>query len=215
MKLIFLVSGGGGNLKFIHKVSKSLNLSINAVISDRPCEALRYAKTKNIPTEIRKFDRSKDDDALIINCLNGYNPDVIITNIHKIISERVLSKTNARFINLHYSLLPAYSGLIGITPLIKSIERKNQFSGITAHFVTKNVDQGNTITQGVFKIDEENVQMNFEVGCLVLLNAILSFSNPKVESYILYKNSSIISPCFMKINTSELKNIFYELQNSI
>lgn len=215
MNIIFLVSGGGGNLKFIHKVSKSLKLNIVAVMSDRPCSAIRYAEMNNIPRAIRKFDRSKDDNESIIEYLNRYNPEIVITNIHKIISEIVLVSTHATFINLHYSLLPAYSGLIGITPLIKGIERNNQFSGITAHIVTKNVDEGDTITQGVFKIDGDNIQMNFEVGCLVLLNAILSFKNDKIEPHFTYKNSSLISPSFVKINKSDLEKIFYELQNSI
>jgi phosphoribosylglycinamide formyltransferase-1 len=79
-------------------------------------------------------------------------------------------------INLHYSLLPAFAGLIGIEPIKKAYEQGCKFMGPTCHLVDEGVDTGEILAQGVFKADrpfQELVTMMFRSGCLVLLNALL------------------------------------------
>ena len=56
--------------------------------------------------------------------LNKLNPDVIITNIHKIIDSDTLNMFPSKFINLHYSLLPSFAGYIGMETVEKAKEQK-------------------------------------------------------------------------------------------
>ena len=37
MRIVFLVSGNGGNLRFIYEVSEFFNLKVVGVIGDREC----------------------------------------------------------------------------------------------------------------------------------------------------------------------------------
>lgn len=48
--IVFLVSGGGGNLRFAYHAFRRLNLpvEISGVISDRECPAVDFARVNNI-----------------------------------------------------------------------------------------------------------------------------------------------------------------------
>lgn len=127
-KIIFLGSGGGGNLKFIHEYSKihSDFFKVVSVITDRKCGAIDYALLKGIPCEVMSFKREDKEDKLLINLIKKFEPDYIITNVHKILSERIVSEFSGKLLNLHYSYLPAFGGVIGMTPVEQAI-KKEQF----------------------------------------------------------------------------------------
>jgi len=72
-KIIFLGSGGGGNLKFIHEYSQfhSDIIKVVSVITDRKCGASDYALHKGIPFEIMSFKREEKEDLLLINLIKS------------------------------------------------------------------------------------------------------------------------------------------------
>ena len=76
-------------------------------------------------------------------------PDLIVTNIHKLLSERLLETFGNIFINLHYSYLSAYKGLIGMRPIDLAVKLNASFIGTTCHFLEEEVDSGKIITQGI------------------------------------------------------------------
>ena len=76
-------------------------------------------------------------------------PDLIVTNIHKLLSKRLLETFGNIFINLHCSYLPAYKGLIGMRPIDLAVKLNASFIGTTCHFLEKEVDSGKIITQGI------------------------------------------------------------------
>jgi len=52
-KLVFLASGGGGNLKFIYRcitLNFLPNVHVVGVIADRPCGAMEFAHDNDIPS---------------------------------------------------------------------------------------------------------------------------------------------------------------------
>jgi phosphoribosylglycinamide formyltransferase 1 len=96
---------------------------------------------------------------------------LIVTNIYKILDEEIVETHKGKMINLHYSLLPAYAGLIGEEPVIQAM-KYSKFVGSTLHYVEKQVDAGRVIIQGVIKnIGEKKDIMNkvFQMGCFTLL----------------------------------------------
>ena len=94
MKILFFNSGNDGNFKFIHKLSllkhSKNKLQVIGIIADRECGALDYAREQNIPALTHSFTRSKEEDLKLSNLLSELVPNVIITNVHKIISDKML-----------------------------------------------------------------------------------------------------------------------------
>lgn len=180
MKVCFLASGGGGNFKFLH-LAKELKLLDNlelTVIADRECDSIKYAKKNHIYAKVIHYKR--DQNQSLLNELDYIKPDIIITNWHKIIDEEIVSAYTGKLINLHYSLLPAFGGLMGIEPIQEAYKQNCQFVGTTCHYVDKGVDSGSIISQAIVKTNipiEDAINEVFKKGCLILLNTILIVSN--------------------------------------
>jgi phosphoribosylglycinamide formyltransferase-1 len=181
-KILFLVSGGGGNLQFVYHAIKQLNFNIEicGVIADRNCNALQFAVQKNIPSQQISYSINCTNE--LTNAIEFYKPSIVITTFHKIIKEEILIKfSNIRFINLHYSVLPNFKNVIGMKAIEMAKTLNHNSIGATAHVVEKEVDAGKTICQGKIKIDNWNnensktiIDAVFKTGCIVLLNAILA-----------------------------------------
>ncbi len=183
MKICFLASGGGGNFKFLN-LAKELGMISNVqlfLIADRDCGSLEYAKEKNIYN--KKINYKRDNNIEFLKELKIIEPDIIVTNWHKIIDEEVVNKYKGKLINLHYSLLPAFDGLIGVEPIKQAYEKNCQYVGATCHYVDEGVDSGKIISQAIVKTDVSiniAIQKIFEKGCLILLNSILQLSNKEL-----------------------------------
>lgn len=187
MNIVFFCSGNGGNLRYLFKIQEILGISIVGVLIHKECGAAEFARDNNIPVYSNPFDRSKESDEKIVQILLRHKTELVITTINRIISHRLISYNHIKFINLHYSILPAYKGLIGLSPLYKAQERSNTFSGATCHYVTEEVDDGHTISQGIFTINEpdtssEIVLTNFQCGFLTLVSGILVIINTDISN---------------------------------
>jgi len=111
--VIFLVSGNGGNLKFIYQAAKLLeiDLKIQHVIADRDCKAIEFAKNNAIQNTQIKYNSNSPNE--LDSILKNASPSAVITNIHKILSPTSIFPHH-QYINLHYALLPSFKGLIGM-----------------------------------------------------------------------------------------------------
>lgn len=183
MKICFLASGGGGNFKFF-KMAIEENLIKNIelfLIADRECGSLDFAQDNGLYN--KKINYKRSDNKELLQELEKINPDIIVTNWHKIIDEEVVKKYYGKLINLHYSLLPAFDGLIGIEPIKQAYEKNCQYVGTTCHYVDEGVDSGKIISQALVKTDitiDEAIQEIFKKGCLILLNSIVKLSDEEI-----------------------------------
>ena len=214
IKIIFLVSGNGGNLKFVceyMKLCRNRQIEIIAVIADRNCRAIDYAKNEAIPTHVDPYDKSYPEN--LTNVLEKYSADFIISNWHKIIDSYTVDRFNNKIINLHYSLLPAFSGMIGDKPIRRAIEKNCKYVGTTVHYVNENVDDGKIIGQTIIKVEDYSdfpsiMNKIFRDGAINLLNSIFFIAFHSNNQ--LFSNSSIcISPqlCF---DISKINNNFWQ-----
>ncbi|MQG91472.1 phosphoribosylglycinamide formyltransferase [Pseudomonas sp. MN1F] len=178
IRIVFLCSGGGGNLRFVAEAIRigALRAQLVAVITDRECLANQFAREHCIPSEI--IDFSEPGQKTLARMLRDMNADVVITNVHRIIVQNVVEAFAGRLLNLHYSLLPAYGGMIGSKPVEAALAAASPFIGVTAHLVDVVVDAGHPLVQSVIPVqsgDTVSTLMDtvFRAGCLSLLNAIL------------------------------------------
>lgn len=181
--IVFLASGNGGNLKFIYLAQKR-NIVSNirlSVIADRECGSIAFARENSLENYV--VDYKKSDASQLIDILEKLKPDIIVTNWHKIIDEGTVQAFNGRLINLHYSLLPAFGGLIGIEPIKRAYAQGCKYVGPTCHLVDEGVDTGKIISQAIFKTDipiNAAIDLMFRKGCLVLLNGIQQVVGEKI-----------------------------------
>lgn len=154
--LVIFASGNGTTLQSVIDAIKSENLlaNISLVISNNPnAYALERAKLANIPTYvIKEKDNAKIDDELV-KVLSKIDVNLIVlAGYLKLIGPKLIK--NYTIINTHPSLLPKYGGkgMYGMKVHTAVVEAKEEYSGVTLHYVNGEYDRGNTIMQTVVKV---------------------------------------------------------------
>ena len=133
--------------------SKSLKGKISLIVgTEDTLEPL--AKKAKIPfvTVIEK-DQQKAEEK-IINLCKKYEIDLIsLGRYMRILSPNFVWRYPNRIINIHPSLLPAFPGALAYA---QAYERGTKIVGVTAHYVTENLDQGPIIFQDSFKVNPDD-----------------------------------------------------------
>ena len=151
-KIAVMISGSGSNLEAIVKACHEKNIygEIVYVISNNPdAYGIERAKKYNIPVKIIDHksytDRDDFDDALK-DFLDNLEIDLIIlAGFMRILGKNITEKFYGKMINLHPSLLPLYPGLNTHT---QALNNKDDYHGISIHFVSAELDAGPLIAQG-------------------------------------------------------------------
>ena len=87
LRIVFLCSGGGGNLRFVVEtihLGLLMNAEVCGVITDRECPASLFARQYNIP--VSKCDFSEKNQRDVMSRLLDLGPGIIVSNVHKILS---------------------------------------------------------------------------------------------------------------------------------
>jgi folate-dependent phosphoribosylglycinamide formyltransferase PurN len=137
---------------------------------------------KSIPdAKIKSVNSINSEDA--ITTLKNIDPDLIIVNGTRIISKKVLSATNAKFINTHAGITPKYRGVHGGYWALVQNDKEN--CGVTVHFVDEGVDTGMIIEQDLINpVKEDNFTtyplLQLAKGIKLLNNAVHDFQENKL-----------------------------------
>jgi len=109
------------------------------------------AKKAKIPfVFVSDKEQSKAEEKLL-QIVKKYEIDVIVlARYMKILSPNFVWRFPNRIINIHPSLLPAFPGALAYA---QAHERGTKIIGVTAHYVTENLDQGPIIFQDSFKVE--------------------------------------------------------------
>ena len=176
--VVFLCSGGGGNLRFVYAAMQRGWLPgarLAGVLTDRECGASEFARSKGLPT--RSMDFSRSGQAEVQLELRRLAADAVVTNVHKILTPEFVTEYENALLNLHYSLLPAFGGVIGVEPVKRALEYGVTLLGVTAHRVSAEVDAGRPLVQAAIPVepgDSVDLVMDvvFRAGCLALLETL-------------------------------------------
>lgn len=148
---VILISGRGSNLHAILSAvaGQALPIDIRAVISNRPdAPGLTLARDAGIPTEILDHttfpDRQSFDDALQA-LIDRHTPElVVLAGFMRILSPSFVSHYHGRMLNIHPSLLPAFTGL---DTHRRALEAGVDEHGASVHFVTHALDGGPVVLE--------------------------------------------------------------------
>ncbi len=159
-----MISGGGSNMKSIIKRSqkaqwlKRYQTQIGLVLSNDPlASGIDWAKGQGLSTAIvdhknflqEKNPRRAFEDALI-HTLEPLAPDLIVlAGFMRILSPHFVSRYTNKLMNIHPSLLPAFTGLHTHQ---RAIDAGVKFAGASVHWVSDVVDAGQIIDQAVVPI---------------------------------------------------------------
>jgi phosphoribosylglycinamide formyltransferase-1 len=162
--IVILISGSGSNMAAILRASqeqhwaKRLNARISAVISNKAgAEGLTYAKQHGIATAVVDHQAFAGQpqpreafDAALMTEIDQHQPHlVVLAGFMRILTSGFVAHYEGRLINIHPSLLPAFTGL---NTHARAIEAGCQFAGATVHRVTDQLDHGEILAQAVVPV---------------------------------------------------------------
>lgn len=159
-RLVVLISGNGSNLQAILDAIKAgqLKAVIAAVISNRAdAYGLERAAAAGVPAEVLPHgefpDREAFDEALAKR-IEAHAPDVIVAaGFMRIFSAGFVERFVGRIINIHPSLLPAYTGLNTHQRVLDDLRSGGAaLHGCSVHFVTGELDGGPCIAQATVPV---------------------------------------------------------------
>ncbi len=119
------------------------------VIGNRP-DLEPLARKAKLPFHHVSFlNRAKAEDE-VLKLLEKHEVDfIVLARFMKILSPNFVWRWKNKIINIHPSLLPAFPGANAYR---QAYERGVKIVGVTAHFVTPNLDEGPIIAQEVLKL---------------------------------------------------------------
>lgn len=151
--IVILISGRGSNMQAIVE-AQIPDARIAAVLSNNEAAAgLAWAAERNIATDSlnhKSFDSRLAFDEAMMRKIDAYQPDlVVLAGFMRILTPEFCRHYEGRLINIHPSLLPAFTGLHTHE---RAIEAGCRIAGCTVHFVTPELDCGPVIAQGAVPV---------------------------------------------------------------
>ncbi len=158
--IVILISGGGSNMAAIVQAADNeswaerLGVQVAAVISNvAEAEGLRLAESLGLATQVvshRAFDSREAFDAALRERIDGYSPAlVVLAGFMRILTPAFVAHYEGRLINIHPSLLPAFTGLHTHQ---RAIDAGCSVAGATVHQVTAELDHGDYLAQAVVPV---------------------------------------------------------------
>lgn len=158
--IVILISGGGSNMAAIVKTAKNqhwesvLNARVAAVISNRADAAgLLWAKKQGIDTasiDHKAFGSREAFDQALMQHIDAHQPTlVVLAGFMRILTPAFVTHYAGRLINIHPSLLPAFTGLHTHQ---RALDAGCKFAGATVHHVTAELDVGPILAQAVVPV---------------------------------------------------------------
>ena len=158
--IVILISGGGSNMAAIVKTAQQENWAqrhgarVAAVLSNKAdAQGLVLARAQGIATEVlhhKLFENREAFDAALAAAIDRYEPAlVVLAGFMRILSSGFVAHYAGRLVNIHPSLLPAFTGLHTHQ---RAIDAGCRFAGCTVHQVTAELDLGPIVDQAVVPV---------------------------------------------------------------
>lgn len=128
-----------------------LDAELSVVIGNHP-DLQPVATEYGIPFhDIGDAEGNPDEDELL-DLLAEYDTDlVLLARYMRILGPNVVFRYEGRILNVHPSLLPAFPGAKAYR---QAVEAGVRIAGVTAHYVTTDLDQGPIVAQRAFNVPD-------------------------------------------------------------
>jgi phosphoribosylglycinamide formyltransferase-1 len=158
--IVILISGGGSNMAAMVRTAqqqqwdKRLGARVAAVVSNKADAAgLAFAQAQGIATEVldhKPFATREAFDTALAERIDRHDPAlVVLAGFMRILTPGFVAHYAGRLLNIHPSLLPAFTGLHTHQ---RAIDAGCKFAGCTVHQVTAELDVGPILDQAVVPV---------------------------------------------------------------
>ena len=158
--IVVLISGAGSNMAALIKASQQenweglLGARVVAVVSNKPgAEGLALAQALGVPTQVldhKGFESRAAFDAALQTLIDAHQPAlVVLAGFMRILTPDFVAHYAGRLVNIHPSLLPAFTGL---DTHQRAIDAGCTEAGATVHLVTADLDHGPILAQAVVPV---------------------------------------------------------------
>ncbi|MFZ2988266.1 phosphoribosylglycinamide formyltransferase [Ideonella sp.] len=155
-RIVILLSGRGSNMQSIVEAcaEQAWSARVVAVIANRPdAGGLQWAAARGIATAVVDHRLSPDRaafDAALATAIDAFEPDlVVLAGFMRILGAAFVEHYAGRMLNIHPSLLPAFTGLHTHR---RAIAQGCKLAGATVHFVTADLDHGPIVAQAAVPV---------------------------------------------------------------
>ncbi|MGM9490031.1 phosphoribosylglycinamide formyltransferase [Ideonella sp. YS5] len=154
--IVILVSGRGSNMQAIVErcAAEGWPAKVVGVASNQPgAPALAWAAGRGIATaavDHKGFVSREAFDAELRRVIDLWQPDVVVlAGFMRILGAAFVRHYEGRLLNIHPSLLPAFTGLHTHR---RAIEAGCKVAGASVHFVTPELDHGPIVAQAAVPV---------------------------------------------------------------
>lgn len=158
--IVILISGGGSNMAAIVRAAQQQDwvgrhgVRVAAVLSNKAdARGLTLAATQGIATQVldhKAYASREAFDAALAQAIDAYEPAlVVLAGFMRILTPGFVAHFAGRLVNIHPSLLPAFTGLHTHQ---RAIDAGCKFAGCTVHEVTAELDVGPILDQAVVPV---------------------------------------------------------------
>jgi formyltetrahydrofolate deformylase len=134
-----------------------LDMTPTAIVSNHPRETYGTYDFGDIPFHYLPSTKEtkREQEAAIWQLVQDTKTDlVVLARYMQILSDELSVKLSGRCINIHHSFLPGFKGA---RPYHQAHERGVKLIGATAHYVTRDLDEGPIIDQDVERISHRDM----------------------------------------------------------
>ncbi len=156
-RLGILLSGRGSNFEAIANSIDAgrLDAEIAVVVSNRPeARGLEIARSRGIEAVCipsKGLDRTVYDQQVLTE-LRKHDVEVVcLAGYMRLLSAQFVKAWPERILNIHPSLLPAFTGLDAQQ---QALEYGVKYTGCTVHFVDEHLDHGPILVQAVVAVED-------------------------------------------------------------
>ena len=155
-RIVILISDRGSNMQAIigRCAGEGWPARVVAVISHRPDAAgLAFATSQGIATAVvdhRAFATRSAFEAALAEAIDAHQPDLVaLAGFMRILGAEFVRHYEGRMLNIHPSLLPAFTGL---QTHRRALEAGCKLAGATVHFVSAEIDHGPIVVQAAVPV---------------------------------------------------------------
>ena len=158
--IVILISGGGSNMAAIVRTAQQQDwagrhgIRVAAVLSNKAdAKGLALAREQGLATQVldhKAYPSREAFDTALAQAIDAYEPSlVVLAGFMRILTPGFVDHFSGRLVNIHPSLLPAFTGLHTHQ---RAIDAGCRFAGCTVHEVTAELDVGPILDQAVVPV---------------------------------------------------------------
>ena len=171
------------DLLYLNEIGE-LPIEIPVVISNHP-DLRALVESHGVKFEQIDFtreNRAKAERQITDIAKHGGIDFFVLARFMQILSSDFCAAHPGRIINIHHSFLPSFKGA---KPYHQAFDKGVKIIGATAHFVTKDLDEGPIIEQDVAHIDhsaslEEMISLGRDIERRVLARAVRWYAEDRI-----------------------------------